>query len=189
MGSIHSPRPVLRLVAIVSRHREALAWSREKIEQAYGEAALVSEPFAFNDTDYYAREMGEELLKQFVVLQQLMDPGDLPDLKQATNRWETEYAESASHEEPRPLNLDPGYISESKLVLASTKNHSHRIYLAGGIYAEVTLGYARSTGWVSHRWTYPDYQREDFQAYFTECRHFLRQQLRQLQGSLASGAD
>ncbi len=178
MGTISTPQPVLRLVAIVSRYDEALAWSRETIETTFGPTALVSDPFAFDDTDYYAREMGEGLKKQFVVSAEPIDPGELVRLKHATNAWETEYAEANSHPEPRPLNLDPGYISLSKLVLASTKNHSHRIYLSQGIYAEVTLGYARSTGWVAQQWTYPDYQRADFQAFFTKCRDDLRQQFR-----------
>lgn len=178
MGQIHPPQPVLRLVAIVSRHDDALAWARERVERAWGSAALVSEPFAFDDTDYYQAEMGRGLKKQFVAFETLMDPGDLADSKRSTNHWESDYTATCGHPEPRPLNLDPGYLAESKLVLASTKNHSHRIYLARGIYAEITLGYARSAGWTKMPWTYPDYQRSDFQAFFTECRNYLRDALR-----------
>ncbi|MGI9456926.1 MAG: DUF4416 family protein [Aeoliella sp.] len=177
MGAIHSPKPVLRLVAVLSRHDDALAWGRNKIEQAWGPLALVSEPFEFNDTEYYAKEMGTDLKKQFIASALLSDPGELADLKHQTNAWETEYADLPAHAEPRPLNLDPGSVSESKLVLASTKNHSHRVYLSRGIYAEVTLGFARSTGWVPQQWTYPDYQRKDFQSFFTECRNYLRQSI------------
>ena len=73
----------------------------------------------------------------------------------------------------RPLNLDPGYLTEEKLVLASTKDHAHRIYLARGIYAEVTLHY-QGGRWQSHDWTYPDFQRDDYHIFFTQCRDFLR---------------
>lgn len=178
MGSIHPPQPVLRLIAIVSRHDIALAWARERIEATWGPHALVSEAFTFDDTDYYESEMGTGLKKQFVVSASRMDPGTLPDVKRVTNDWEVEYAQLAGHAEPRPLNLDPGYIAESKLVLASTKNHSHRIYLARGIFAEITLGYSRSAGWTKMPWTYPDYQRADFQQFFTACREYLRGELR-----------
>lgn len=178
MGAIHSPQPVLRLLAIVSRHESALAWAREKTEAALGASSLTSEAFAFKDTDYYDEEMGCELKKQFVVSADLVDPEELAQLKTQTNAWESEYAGTHKHNEPRPLNLDPGYIAESKLVLASTKNHSHRIYLSQGIYAEITLGYSRKSGWVAMPWTYPDYKRSDFQTYFSECRQYLRQQLR-----------
>ncbi|MFN3467301.1 MAG: DUF4416 family protein, partial [Candidatus Brocadiales bacterium] len=43
----------------------------------------------------------------------------------------------------RPVNIDPGYLTSSKLVLASTNDYSHRIYLKKGIYAEVTLRYVK----------------------------------------------
>ena len=64
------------------------------------------------------------------------------------------------------MNLDPGYITPAKLVLASTKDHAHRLYLADGIYAEVTLAF-RGKQWQPLEWTYPDYRRADFQEFFT----------------------
>ena len=78
--------------------------------------------------------------------------------------------------ERSPLNLDPGYISLGKLALASTKDHAHRIYLDRGIYAEVTLHYRRVGGWQPMKWTFPDYRRPDYHAFFDRCREFLIQQ-------------
>ena len=51
-------------------------------------------------------------------------------------------------------------------MLASTKDHAHRIYLGDGIYAEVTLAY-RQRQWQPLEWTYPDYRRDDYQEFFT----------------------
>ena len=76
--------------------------------------------------------------------------------------------------ESRPLNLDPGYLTAAKLVLASTKDHSHRLYLAEGIYAEVTL-YYRDGRWQPREWTFPDYRRADYQEFFNAARRLLRQ--------------
>jgi hypothetical protein len=59
-------------------------------------------------------------------------------------------------------------------VLASTKNHWHRVYLSQGIFAEVTLVWSRREGWVAQEWTYPDYRRGDYQDFFTQCRQHLR---------------
>ena len=97
----------------------------------------------------------------------------LPSFKRQTNDWEQAFAQQAELPEARPLNLDPGYLTEAKLVLASTKDHAHRIYLGEGIYAEVTLNY-RKRAWQKCPWTYPDYQRQDFQAFFTQCRQAIR---------------
>ena len=91
---------------------------------------------------------------------------------------EAAYAKLQRHPEPRPLNLDPGYLTSAKLVLASTKDHAHRIYLSRGIYAEVTLHY-QDRGWQHHEWTFPDYRRADYQEFFTHARDHLRRQERQ----------
>lgn len=173
MGNISSPQPVLLLIAVSSRYDEALAWSEKQSAATYGAVRLASEAFDFTETDYYADSMGTDLKKQFLVFDNLIDPGELPKIKRITNEWELEYADSGDHPEVRPLNLDPGYLTLAKLVLASTKDHAHRLYLHDGIYAEVTLHY-RNRGWQSSEWTYPDYQREDFQQFFTQCRQTLR---------------
>ena len=122
--------------------------------------------------------MGGPLHKTFWAFSPLVDPAELADWKLAANRWETEYAAASDHPEARPLNIDPGYLTLGKLVLASTKDHAHRVYLRNGIYAEVTLFY-KNRRWCEREWTYPDYRRDDFQAFFSECRDYLRGQLQQ----------
>ena len=178
MGSAHPPSPVLFLTAASSRHEEALAWGLRQSEREFGPAAAVSEAFDFTETDYYAAEMGVGLKKQFWVFATPIDPGRLAAIKLTTNLWEAEYSGLKTHAEPRPLNLDPGYLTLAKLVLASTKDHAHRIYLSDGIYAEVTLQY-RSGGWQPLPWTYPDYRRADYHQFFTASRELLRQPPRQ----------
>jgi hypothetical protein len=174
VGDIHAPTQVLLLIAASSRYDEALAWGLRESEKAFGPTAAVSVAFDFTETHYYDAEMGEGLKKQFWIFAAKIDPGRLAAIKRQTNEWEAEYASLGLHPEPRPLNLDPGYLTLAKLVLASTKNHAHRIYLAEGIYAEVTLSYRRG-GWQPFEWTYPDYCRADFQEFFTRCRELLKQ--------------
>jgi len=169
VGQIQPPLKVALIVAIVSRYDDALEWAREKASQQHGEVAIVSVAFDFTETDYYTATMGTNLKKQFVLFERPIDPAALADIKRQTNEWEAEYAALAKHPELRPLNLDPGYITPAKLVLASTKDHAHRLYLREGIYAEVTLAY-RGRRWRPLDWTYPDYRRDDFQRFFTACR-------------------
>jgi hypothetical protein len=172
MGDIHEPDAVLLLVAVSSRYVAALDWARERIEKGLGPLALVSNAFEFTETDYYTATMGADLKKQFIACERLIDPGELARIKRETNSWEAEYAALARHPEPRPLNLDPGYITPAKLVLASTKDHAHRLYLTDGIYAEVTLAF-RQRQWQPLDWTYPDYRRGDYQEFFTRSREHL----------------
>jgi len=178
MGEPTNPSPALLLLAVSSRHSEAFDFSRSAAEAAFGPVALASEPFEFVETDYYRTTMGDNLRKGFLVFERLIEPAQLPGIKLTTNRWEADYAQMANHAEPRPLNLDPGYLTTGKLVLASTKDHSHRLYLADGIYAEVTL-YFKDRRWQHREWTYPDYRRSDYQAFLTESRDYLRRRLRE----------
>jgi hypothetical protein len=172
MGEIHLPTCVVLILAASSRYNAALDWTRERSTQIFGPIALVSEAFDFTETEYYSATMGTELKKKFFAFERLIDPAALAGIKVGTNDWETEYAALGAHAELRPLNLDPGYITPAKLVLASTKDHAHRIYLRDGIYAEVTLSY-RQRHWQPLEWTYPDYRRADYQEFFTQCRNWL----------------
>jgi hypothetical protein len=174
MGDISLPAPVLPILAAFSRHEPALAWAREQAEAAWGPVALAGDVLVFDQTDYYQETMGTGLKKVLLAFAQRMDPARLVDRKHQTNAWEEAYRRSNSHPEPRPLNLDPGYLTAAKLVLATTKDRDHRIYLDRGIFAEVTLHFRRGQGWCGHPWTYPDYRSEPYGLFFTRCRHYLR---------------
>ncbi|XZE44606.1 DUF4416 family protein [Pirellulaceae bacterium SH467] len=172
MGEIKSYPPCVQLIGAFSRYGDALDWVWERVRHVWGEIPLLSERFAFRESEYYHRTMGEGLWKQFALCKPFYDPGCLSADKRTTNEWEDEYASLARNSEARPLNIDPGYLALTKLVLASTKNREHRIYLQDGVYAEVTLAF-RDQKWNAMPWTYPDYQRDDFQAFFTEARRYL----------------
>lgn len=164
--------PVLRLLIAFSRHEAALDWAQHTATQHWGPAALVSQPFEFSETDYYRSSMGPDQWLRIVAFAEPADPGQLADWKLQSGRWEAEYAHAAAHDEPRPLNLDPGYLTLAKFVLASTKDHSHRIYLGHGVFAEVTL-YYKGGHWQTSPWTYPNYRRQDYQSFLTKSREFL----------------
>ena len=186
MGEIRFPEPVQLIIAAFAAEEEALAWGRERATEAFGPIWRESPTFRFNEfTDYYADEMGPVLLKRFWAFEQLVGMDRLAEIKVMTNSWEDDLARGgADGTSPvlsggparavrRPLNLDPGYIDLGKLILASTKDHLHRIYLRDGIFAETTLYYSQKA-WQKLPWTYPDYQSAGYQAFFTECRNRLR---------------
>ena len=175
MGKIEPHPPALLIMAIFSRYDSAIKWARERAEKQQGPIALASDVFDFDDTVYYEKSMGPQLKKTFLAFENLFDPGELPAWKHRSNGWEEDYAAEHDHPETRPLNLDPGYITQAKLVLATTKDRDHRLYMGQGIYAETTLHYQRGQGWRPRDWTYPDYRRESYHAFFEKCRIYLRQ--------------
>lgn len=179
MGQPSRHPSVLLLLAAFSRHQPALDWARRRASEAWGPVALESPPFDFAETHYYDATMGPGLKKVFFAFQRAIDPEELVEIKLQTNQWEEECAHwlSQCHPvEPRPLNLDPGYLTPAKLVLASTKDFAHRIYLARGIFAEITLQYKHHR-WQHHEYTFPDYRRADYQEFFTQCREMMKRMI------------
>lgn len=159
---------------------------RSRLEAAFGPADLAAEILPFDFTHYYDEEMGRPLYRSFLAFERLIDPQRLAEIKIATNDLEDRCAESVRRgEEPwnasvsppaRPINLDPGYLTPAKLILASMKDFSHRIYLRDGVYAEVTLQYR--DGWRTLPWTFPDYASGRYDEFFTRAREALRRQSR-----------
>jgi len=179
MWDIKQPDPVKLIVGILAADEDCLAQSIQAISTELGTVDQSSQVWPFTQTHYYDREIGTHILRQFVSLDQLVCPGDLAQIKHQTNALEQDMARALDYPTPRPVNLDPGYIEPSKLVLASTKNFSHRIYIGKNMYAEVTLIVDKGQ-WSALRYTFPDYRQSDYYAFFEQVRQRLRSQLKTL---------
>jgi hypothetical protein len=173
--------PVIRFVAIITSLPEVARWARIRIADAWGEVAETSAPMPFVAGGYYDDEMGRGLSKVLVAMAKPCDSGTLADWKRQTNEWEWQAAAEYGGGPARPLNLDPGYVTQAKLVLATVKDRDHRIYLRDGIFAEVTLTYTGGQ-WIGHRWTYPDYRTPEVIDFANRCRHRLREHLKAIGG-------
>lgn len=169
MGEPTEPKPVKLFMGLLSSRPEILSSVEEDLRAEFGPTDLESELIPFDFTDYYRQEMGEGIKRKFISFEKLVDPGKIPDIKINTNETEEEFSEDLDVEIPRPINIDPGYVGLSKMVLATTKNYSHRIYVRDGIYAEVTLQY-RDGCFQPLQWTYPDYRSHEYLEFFERVR-------------------
>ena len=124
--------------------------------------------------------MGPLLKRTFVAFERLVGAETLPAIKIKTHAIEERLAASGR----RRVNIDPGYVSLGKLVLATTKNHSHRIYAGRGIYEEVTLVF-RDGSFTGLSHTYPDYRQETHLEVFNAVRRLYAQQIRTTYGPSA----
>lgn len=186
MGTVRHPLSATPLAAVLFGRDEYYAAAREALATFFGPPALESDSFPFTVTDYYEKEMGPNLRRRFLFFAHLADPGALADWKIASNDMEKEIARRLRSEKevapaassssfpvpPRPVNIDVGYLTAAKLVLASTKNFAHRLYLRDGIYAEITLAYRRGA-WVRHEFTFPDFKTGRYDEILTRARTCL----------------
>lgn len=179
MWELQNPKQVKLIVGILAASDEALSRAVECIEQRFGKGDFKSEVWAFTQTEYYKDEIGDNVLRQFISIEKLIDPGELADIKHQTNELEKELAERLKLDLPRPVNLDPGIIEPSKLILATTKNFSHRIYIGNKMYAELTLSFNKGI-WNSFAYTFPDYKQRRYHEFFSKVRERLVQQLRDI---------
>jgi hypothetical protein len=177
MWELHDPKPVKLIIGVLAANEVALAAAVKASSAKFGKIDLSSDVWPFTQTDYYRGETGPNILRQFVSIERLIDPGKLAKIKHITNKVEQKLACSLEMTLPRPVNLDPGFIEPSKLVLATTKNYSHRIYIGHKMFAEVTLIYEKGI-WRDFDWTYPDYRQPGYQDFFTEVRTRLLEQLK-----------
>lgn len=177
MGRVRPAKPVKLICGLLSADQDVLRRARQLLSRKFGAVDLASPVIPFTFTDYYRDEMGADLLRSFLSFEPLVRPDDLAAAKLETNALEAAFAEQLEALEiARPINLDPGYIDQGKLVLASTKDHAHRVYLGQGVYGEVTLAYVNGA-WTPWPWTYPDYRTAAYAAFFTQVRDQLRVQL------------
>ena len=179
MWEIKKPDPVKLIVGILAADDECLRLAREAVIAKFGAADMVSEAFPFTQTSYYKDEAGENILRQFVSFQKLIDPGELATIKIRSNKLEEKLAKMADTDLPRPINLDPGIVEPSKLILASTKNFSHRIYIGDNMYAELTLSYCKGV-WNSFSYTFPDFKEDRYHGFLSSVREKLVSQLREI---------
>jgi hypothetical protein len=179
MGAIRDFNPVKLFVGVLVSRTDMIPTVKSRLIELYG--AIDHEPtvIPFDFTDYYAGEMGDIIDRVFFSFERLIEGDQLADIKRQTNELEEEFktAFSQSATVKRPVNLDPGYLEHSKVILASTKNFYHRIYLRRGIFAEVTMHFRNNT-FQFFPWTYPDYQSKEYQEFFLRIRHIYRSQLK-----------
>ena len=177
MAEPRPPVPVLLVAAVFSRYAEAVGRARTRLEASYGPVEKASPAFVFDPTDYYAATMGAGLRKQLFAFRELVAPDRLPEVKRHTNGLEGEVARAGAYEEPRAVNIDPGYLTLGKFLLATTKDQAHRVYLRDGVFAEVTLHY-RGGAFEPWPWTYADYRTPGVLDFLREARAYYHDRLR-----------
>jgi hypothetical protein len=170
---IKFPRRGKLVVGIMSSNINLIEDTEQKLIKKFGKTDFESSLIPFNHTDYYTEEMGEGLQKKFVSFSELIAVEDLPYIKIFTNDLEKRTMKDGK----RQVNIDPGYLTHSQLVLGTTKAYAHRVYLREGIYADLTYICKRKK-LQPLDWTYPDFRDPNVILFFQKVRERYLKQIR-----------
>jgi hypothetical protein len=172
MGLRKKHLPVKFFAGLIFKDEQVYDRCRAVLLKAFGESDLASPVFPFIHTSYYEKEFGTSLKKAFISFKRLIPVQSLPDIKIRTNALEQKY----SLYEKRRINIDPGYLTLAKIVLATTKDYSHRIFLGKGIFGESTLVF-RNNSFIPWEWTYPDFRAPEYLSFYNELRRIYAKQI------------
>lgn len=172
MGTASSFTPEKLVMGVLSSRHGGEEELLALLVEQWGGVDFRCVPFPFTFTHYYDAEMGGPIQRFFVSFSRLADPSSLALIKRRTNAIEDRFRVDGL----RTVNLDPGLMALSRFTLATTKESAHRIPLEGGIYAEITLLYARGS-FRPLDWTYPDYRSERYISLLNEIRALYKAQL------------
>ncbi len=173
MSHPHEPDHVKLISSLFSPNKEFIESAIDQLTDFFGPVDWISPELIFDRTKYYAREMGRPLFRRFVSFEALVPSDYIVEVKLISNKVEQQYL----HEGNRKINIDPGYISPERLILATGKNYIHRVYLSKGIFADLTLIFERG-GFRPLEWTYPDYAVPDVIEALNSVREQYMKQLR-----------
>ncbi|MBI4687041.1 MAG: DUF4416 family protein, partial [Nitrospirae bacterium] len=144
-----------------------------KLSEIFGHIDMQSPVWEWNHTDHYLNEMGAGLKRKFIFFKNLISPGDISEIKLKTTDMEGQYINEHGG---RRINIDPGYLDSARIVLVSTKDYSHRVYIGNGIYGETTLIYSGKDYQILP-YTYPDFRMPERLEVFRNARKIYKASL------------
>ena len=167
------------ICGIIAKENQVFRKSRSTLIQLFGDIDFESKDFDFSITDYYEKQMGKNLKRRYISFRHLIKPDELSSIKLRTNQIEEDIREDLGKKK-RIVNIDPGYLTPSALIMATTKDFSHRVPLQDGIYAHLEFIFGKKEIKFLD-WTYPDYMSEGYQEFFLAVRKiYLKQRKAEL---------
>lgn len=144
--------------------------ARGLLRDSFGGIALQSPAIPWDHSTHYSDELGLPITRVFLFFKTLIEEDTLSGVKLAAMDIEQGLC---GPEGKRTVNLDPGYLTPAKVVLATTKDYCHRINIGRGVYADLTLIF-REGQYHPHLNTYIDYADGRYDEVFLQAREMLK---------------
>jgi hypothetical protein len=151
------------IIAIMYSDKELYEKVKSILIEKFNKIVKESQEYNFDKfTSYYEKEMGKNLVKRFLIFDNKINKQDLIKIKKQTTEIEKEFA----IDENRTINLDPGYVNDNELVLASfKKGTNYKEDLGQGVYAHKVLEFKENKPIIFWH-TFPDYRVKENQEFF-----------------------
>jgi len=175
MSQPQAPKPAKLVIGLFLKEKRLVVPVAKELVEQFGPIDVVSAWLPFDFTTYYEPEMGKPLFRRLLAFKTLIQQDALAQIKITTNDLELKY----SINDRRKVNLDPGYLLQERFVLATNKNFSHRIYIGGCVYADLTLIFTKGE-FQTLPWTYPDYADKKMLACLEQVRSKYVSDLKQV---------
>ena len=165
----------VKLVAAVLHQTEgALAEAYQWLEKTFSRIDIKGNYFPFQVSDYYEPEMGANLKRGIISFEELIHPGKLAENKLKTRELEQRLAEDGN----RQVNIDIGYLDMYKVVLASFKGRSNKIYMSEGIWADIVLVFEKGD-FTTLNWGFPDFKSGIYNETLLSIRNRYKEQVKE----------
>jgi len=157
------------IIGLIAGKQEVFQDTEKNLQNLFGSIDMESDMFEFDYTDYYSKQMGGiSLNRKFLSFEKLINPERLSKIKITTNQLEQKIRKEF-HSSHRIVNIDPGILDLSSLIMATAKDFSHRIPLSQGIYGHLELLFGKDKV-KSISWTYPDFRKKIYHSFFLKAR-------------------
>ncbi len=173
MGTVR-PHPPVKLICgiLICPDQDAVS-VHSAIGDAWGPMDGQTEWFAFEHTRYYETEMGTGLQKRYVSFENLVPVDGMTEIKHRSNQLESAFLQDGG----RRVNIDPGYLADAKLLMMTTKNLAHRVYVGGNLFVDLQMIY-KEDSYMPMPWAFADIRQPQILHFFNQTRLRYRDQLR-----------
>lgn len=147
--------------ALMYKDKDILEKTIGELKNNFGDVVSKSSEYDFNFTSYYEKEFGMNLKKMIAIFDKKINKIDLVEIKNKI----TEIEKRFSVGNKRRINIDPGYVNNKEVVLASFKKKDFKEDLGNNVFAHKVLEF--EDGNVNDFFhTFDDYKEKRIKDFF-----------------------
>lgn len=158
--------PPKLFLAIMFSTRDIYEKALNDLIEKFGEIKKQSFEYDFTKfTSYYEKEMGKNIIKKIIIFKKHINKEELADIKLFTTEIEEKYSENNK----RKINLDPGYLTNKEVVLASFKKGTgYKEQISDKVWVHKVLEFKENKA-IEFWHTFPDYKGEEVKEFLLGC--------------------